>query len=179
MSDRQLVLSYHQIRQFNKDFVGPRRDEGKFNGRSMCFTLLGAGYVPMGTDWALITTEEAVPGIEPGTIAPIDFNRTLARGDRVFALGFGAASVEGEIPPGAEEVPLMCVPGTVLRSRGGLVYLETDLPILPGMSGGPAVVWDRDKQKWIVIGINASRMWFREGPFLLRALKIVRPQPPK
>lgn len=178
LDDRRLLLSYHQIEPVNDGFVGPRMDEAVINGLTTPFTLVGAEYAFLGPDWALICTDRAVPEIDAEALAPTDFKRPVADGDRVFVLGYAVAGADGEPLPERECISLSCVPATVLRSRATLLYLKTDSPILGGMSGGPTVVWDQDEQEWVVIGVNSSGVRFQDGPYQIRALKVVRPRLP-
>ena len=127
----------------------------------------GADYVPddlstVSADWAIFEVNPYPDSAQCGNPPAMDFDRDMASGDDVLLVGYQWPRSR-PLPPDPLIVPLRLLCGqergvpSLCRfvPRGDVILVDIVGEELDGagMSGGPAVVWDEDAQRLVVVGL--------------------------
>ena len=127
----------------------------------------GADYVPddlstVSADWAVFEVNPCPDLAQCGSPPAMDFDRDMASGDDVLLVGYQWPRSR-PLPPGPLVVPLRLLCGQArgvpplcrFAPRGDVILVDIVGDELDGagMSGGPAVVWDEDARRLVVVGL--------------------------
>lgn len=142
-------------------------------------------------DWGVFKAIDYDPAPLPQNVE-IDFDRNLPDRAQVYLIGYPAGTslaLHREIDMDAicNNRPLTIVKGKVLNRTESAQRDKVMRVVIgqgqlgKGMSGGPVVYRDDEKDKWVIVGLviagtgNQFRLWPLHGKFAFRIATAVRP----
>lgn len=184
VASNELLLTRHQLQE--------QFDWAEVDGHSVLLRVLAKGEGEgLEDDWALVQISRSFPS--PTVPLRFDPGRQLRPGDCIYVLGYWTGkhdrdeAQQSESPP---SLPLTILKAKVVRPpkppRNDPVYVPPEFiccetgssDALSGMSGGAAVVWDAEDQKWVYVDTYARR-WVHttDDGRLKRSVMLVRRLP--